>query len=125
MARCFVDRMDEGSGTEKKAVAGHGVRNARAGENGSVEGGKDGNEDGDGHKDGGGRAEGMGHHVGGDSMAGGDFAGSEDVEVGGVDEEKGCNDQERSADEGAGEITLGIADFGGNHADVIPAVVGP
>ncbi len=53
---------------KKKSIAGHGIGNARASEDGAVERGENGNQHGDGNGGGGSVAVEMGHHVGGQAL---------------------------------------------------------
>lgn len=96
MAWRLVDRVNEGGGSEEKAVAGHGVGNAGARKDGAVEGGEDRDQDGYGDKAGGGGTEDTGHHVGGDTVTSTDLPGAENVKVGCVNKKIGAYDNERS-----------------------------
>src|SRR5262245_6252367 len=120
-----VDRVDIADGAEEISFAGSGIRDPGAGQDGSVEGGENADQGGNGDRIGARAGEDFANHFGRNAVRAGDFPGAQHVEISPIREQIDRNYRGSSADQGEGQISLRVADFRGNHADVVPAVVGP
>ena len=110
---------------EEEAVAGHGVGNAGAAEDGGVEGGKGRDERAQGDDDSAPLAQETAGHLLRHALGALHGCERQDVEVGGVDEEIHQHHTQGAENECARDVALRVAHFLAHHGQVVPAVVSP
>jgi len=118
-------RMDVRELAEEEPVARCGKGDARAGHDGSVERDEDAESHGRRNESCSGRAGNYGERSDGGALAGGDLRGRQNVLDGRIGGHEQKADDEQAADEGDGQAALRVADFAGDHGEVVPAIVSP
>src|SRR6266850_1087095 len=118
-------RVNFGEFLEEKIVIGHGVEDARRGEQNAIGGTEGGNQDGERNDFAGPWAEDLADGGGGDRVTGSHARGAEGEQVRDDGEKIEADKNQRAGEERTGKILLRVNDFAGTIGSELPAFIGP